>query len=973
MYMVTVTDSASCTATDSVLIAQPNEIIVEAEIEDLLCGEANTGSIILSATGGFPPFEYNWSNESDSPVLSDLDEGVYVVTVTDATGCFIVNSYDVANPGNPECNVNVTRVVSTPAAMDGEASVTVIGGVAPYTYEWGNGQTGVSADSLGVGDYSVTVTDAKGCSTSCSIAITPSSALLGDYVWLDEDYDGFQDTTEAGIPGIEVILTPLGECDTLPMDTTFTDETGFYSFVVEPCAYKLTFVVPDSLSITVPNNTQNRELDSDIDRLTAMTDTILIEAGETDYSWDAGLVPSPTSYFLDPCNCLNNATNDENGQFGDLFIVINGLPGDDWIITEIVNMFDVDSPEPPALPIPVLPGDTLQEFSFGEYRMPFRVVDNQPYSITVTNGIDTITEGGLCIYPDIEVVNIPSDTIDLCLTGGIFIPDLLPSIPGDLEILLDGVPINEVDPLQLGEGIYTLEVNLFPTDEAECIATTIRTIIIGTAGCPAKLGDFVWLDTNENGLQDAGEPGVSNVQVILQAPDGSPLDTTTTDNTGMYMFMVEAGEYKLTFDKLSNYEFTIPNAGDDLLDSDVDPATMMTLVVSLEEGEINNSLDAGFITPCINVTDPGEIGFDQMVCGPGNDPDALVSVRGASGGEGELEYLWMYSVETETFNMGLFTPIPNSNSETYDPGPLFETTWFARCARRVGCPGFLEPELVEITVKEDAIADITGPNVVCYTEEATYQVESKTGDPDDILWEFPLGVTSSSDSDDEVTLSFASFGQYTIQVSVTENGCTAIGTKKIVVTTNSDYCDGSDFGIEVSAVNQDKEVMVKWDMLDDSQRYIFDVEHAADGENYIVIAQVDEPNRIVDGVKYYEYMDLSPKVGRNYYRVKVANPNGEVSYSEAIELRLGQTEAKMLVYPNPAQESVTIEFLEEMPTRMEIELINANGKTLRSFLVGGETINQPIDLNGLPAGLYFLRVKMSREDTEVIKLWKAEE
>ena len=971
-YYVTVTDSVLCTATDSILIAEPPAILIEAEVDDVLCGEDSTGSITLSVNGGFPPYTYDWNTGATGESLDSLNEGTYTVTVTDVTGCIAVDSFVVANPGNPFCAVMVTQVVSSPLATDGEAMVSITGGEGPYMIEWSNGRMGPVADSLGTGDYSVTVTDANGCTTNCSIAITPTSALLGDYVWLDEDRDGFQDPDEDGIPGIEVILTPLGECDSIPTDTTITDENGLYQFVVEPCIYKLTFVVPNDLSITLPMSTQNRELDSNIDRLMGMTDTITIGQGETDLTWDAGLFPEPLGDFGE-CICLDNATNDVNGQFENTFFISDALTGDDWVVLNVQNLFAADSPEPPAAPTPIMAGDTLEEYDFGQYKLDVRSVDGQAYSVTVSNGIDTVTAGGICTYPEIGIANVPGDTLDLCLTGGDFTLDIIPSIPGDIEILLDGVPISAtIDPRELGEGIYQLEINLFPTDESECLAMTIRTIRVITDGCPAKLGDFVWFDENENGLQDPGEPGVGGIPVILQAPDGTPLDTAVTDGTGMYMFMVDAGDYKLTFKTGSNYDLTDQNAGDDTRDSDVDPATMMTPVVSLEEGEINLTIDAGLFTPCINVTDPGEIGYDQMLCAPGNDPEPLVSIRPATGGEGELEYVWMYSEVTPEFNMSLYQPIPNSNSETYDPGPLFKTTYFARCARRVGCPNFLEPEVVKVTVKDDASANIVGPSVVCYVDEVTYRVESNTADPDEIRWELPLGVTANSTTGEEITLSFATYGQYTIKVHVTENGCTATGLKRIVSTTNPTYCKGFDLSIEADAQSEDREVMVKWDLIEDGQEYTFDVQHSSDGKNFQTIARVENPKLVESGIRYYEYMDDSPKIGRNYYRVMIANRDGAEEYSEVIELRLGRADRKVLVYPNPVQESLNIEFMEEMPTRMEIELINANGKKLRSFLVDGHTVTESLNMRDLPAGLYFVRIKMSRDVTEVMKVWKTE-
>jgi len=985
-YAVTVTDSVQCSATDSVTISEPSEIIIDGTVQDIVCGEDSTGAIQVSTTGGFGPYQYDWSNEATGDTLENLPEGTYFVTVTDATGCIQTDSFVVANPGNLVCEVMITQLASSPLSMNGEANVTVTGGTMPYMIVWSNGDSGPVADSLAAGTYTVTVTDALGCTTTCGITLTPEQALIGDFVWLDLDRDGIQDTDdgsgnpendpEPGIPDVMVILTPVGDCDSLSADTTFTDADGFYFFTAVPCDYKITFEVPDSLTITLPNQGSDSTRDSNVDRIMGMTDIFTIEAGETNLTLDAGFVPKPEAQFENVCNCLNNATTENNGQFGETLVLEGGIPGDIWTVIGQTGIFTTNSPEPPASPVSLPIGTSLTDDGMGRFTLPFRVVDSIAYSITISNRVDTITLGGLCTYPDISISNFPPGPIELCFTEAPIFLVLATSVAGDLEILLDGVPVDEIDPREIGVGTYTLTINLFPEDDEECMATLVRELVIFTEGCPAKLGDFVWSDENENGLQDAGEPGVAAVEVILQQPDGIPVDTVLTDNNGMYMFMVDAGDYKVNFNKTTAYDLTVANAGDDALDSDADPLTMMTEVITLGEGEINNTIDAGLIAPCVNVTDPGEIGNDQMLCGPGNDPEPLISIRPATGGEGELEYLWMYAEEEDIeggFQPGLFQPIPNSNSETYDPGPVFTTTYFARCARRVGCPGFLEPELVKITVKDDAQATITGPEFVCTDDQATFSVETKTANPS-IRWELVSGgmIAESGLTGRDLTLSFTSFGRFTIRVFVTENGCTAMGERTFVATSNPTYCADASLVIAATPLEDTRDIMIEWDLIDDGQNYTFEVQHAPDGATYEQVAIVKSPTRIEGGIRFYEYVDEYPKAGRNYYRVKIVNGQGYQEFSEPVELFLGDRQSRVLVYPNPVQDRLVIEFMEQMPLDMEIEISDTNGKRLRSFMVDGQTTIENLNMAGLPNGMYFIRIKMSSEITEVIKVWKTE-
>ena len=112
----------------------------------------------------------------------------------------------------------------------------------------------------------------------------------------------------------------------------------------------------------------------------------------------------------------------------------------------------------------------------------------------------------------------------------------------------------------------------------------------------ATIGDRVFLDENQNGLQDAHESGVSNVTVKLLS-DGHVIATTTTDNHGDYQFSaLVPGIYQVQFVAPENFFFTDANIGnDDTIDSDADPHTGTTGLISLNSGETDNSVDAGIV------------------------------------------------------------------------------------------------------------------------------------------------------------------------------------------------------------------------------------------------------------------------------------------------------------------------------------------------------------------------------------------
>ena len=109
-----------------------------------------------------------------------------------------------------------------------------------------------------------------------------------------------------------------------------------------------------------------------------------------------------------------------------------------------------------------------------------------------------------------------------------------------------------------------------------------------------SLGDRLWLDKNANGVQDAGELGVSGVTVQLKNTAGTVLQTATTDSSGNYLFDVAAGTYQVTFLTPAGFVVTGKDlGGNDNTDSDIDPSTKTTGNVVIAAGQQNLSVDAG--------------------------------------------------------------------------------------------------------------------------------------------------------------------------------------------------------------------------------------------------------------------------------------------------------------------------------------------------------------------------------------------
>ncbi|MGL4650874.1 MAG: SdrD B-like domain-containing protein, partial [Caldilineaceae bacterium] len=116
-----------------------------------------------------------------------------------------------------------------------------------------------------------------------------------------------------------------------------------------------------------------------------------------------------------------------------------------------------------------------------------------------------------------------------------------------------------------------------------------------------NVGNRIWLDTDGNGLQNAGEDGVPGLTVRLINLDNGLIVTDTTDLNGNYGFFdVPPGNYEVEFVPPPGHSFTLPlQNGDREVDSNAIPASGRSAPFLLQSGEINVSIDAGVYRPAI--------------------------------------------------------------------------------------------------------------------------------------------------------------------------------------------------------------------------------------------------------------------------------------------------------------------------------------------------------------------------------------
>ena len=181
-YQIKVRNSFSgCENTNATAVVIDDlDIVIPIDVTDVLCKDDTSGEINITVTGGKPPYTYSWSNGATTQDLTDLAAGTYTIIVTDDYGCTITRNVIVTEPQS----TLITSGDVTDALCNGDDSgaidFTANGGTPPYTYAWSNGETTEDLSDVVAGNYTVTVTDANGCTTTCEITLD-STCTKYDY------------------------------------------------------------------------------------------------------------------------------------------------------------------------------------------------------------------------------------------------------------------------------------------------------------------------------------------------------------------------------------------------------------------------------------------------------------------------------------------------------------------------------------------------------------------------------------------------------------------------------------------------------------------------------------------------------------------------------------------------------------------------------------------------------------------------
>ncbi|MFK7808189.1 MAG: OmpA family protein [Saprospiraceae bacterium] len=171
-HTLTVTDENGCTTTANITITEdilPLAVNIQ-QTGSINCNGEKTGALAVEVQGGKSPFDYKWNVASiNGNSASQLSGGDYELTLTDASGLSIVKNVEIKEPGKLTIELSKNTPATNENSRDGKAILNIVGGTTPYTYVWDNRETAAEAKKLPVGNHSVTVTDANGCSNTLAV------------------------------------------------------------------------------------------------------------------------------------------------------------------------------------------------------------------------------------------------------------------------------------------------------------------------------------------------------------------------------------------------------------------------------------------------------------------------------------------------------------------------------------------------------------------------------------------------------------------------------------------------------------------------------------------------------------------------------------------------------------------------------------------------------------------------------------
>ncbi|MBL4754556.1 MAG: T9SS type A sorting domain-containing protein, partial [Flavobacteriales bacterium] len=182
-FSFAVVDVNGCSDTAIVVISEPTALLASiSDSNNVSCNGICDGDVTGSASGGTAPYSFLWNDPSaqTNAMALGLCAGPYTVIVTDGNGCVDSVGVVISEPSTLTSSITDSTNNSCSASCDGMATVTPVGGTAPYFYNWDapGGQTDSTSIGLCAGTWTVGIMDANGCLDTVSVIISEPSLIV---------------------------------------------------------------------------------------------------------------------------------------------------------------------------------------------------------------------------------------------------------------------------------------------------------------------------------------------------------------------------------------------------------------------------------------------------------------------------------------------------------------------------------------------------------------------------------------------------------------------------------------------------------------------------------------------------------------------------------------------------------------------------------------------------------------------------
>lgn len=292
-YTVNVINERGCSGTAQISISLNPNPATSMSSKGESGNDFNNGMATANPLSGQQPFSYLWSNGKTSKTIMYLNPGEYFVTVTDGNHCNTVDSVKIDEFICPELNITADVFNSTCFnSCNGYINVyKVDNAVYPVTYNWSDGTKNSSKNSLSAGDYTVTITDSKNCSTAQSFTIYEPAEMI---IIIDSlhnmtgNNDGYIKIS-SNHPDIEVFWNgpkdfvsdklEIKDLEAGCYNLTLTDTISHCFIVSTFCISDLTFLqdIYNQAEVVLFPNPANQFINLDFNNLDHLPDQIIIK------------------------------------------------------------------------------------------------------------------------------------------------------------------------------------------------------------------------------------------------------------------------------------------------------------------------------------------------------------------------------------------------------------------------------------------------------------------------------------------------------------------------------------------------------------------------------------------------------------------------------------------------------------------------------------------------------------------------